>query len=103
MGPLHILALAVFYPPASRARPAHSGNDLGGGAMICEYGDCPAWMTNLDWFPLWIIASAILVNALVWFWVAHRGQAEFRKCAAMGFGVWPALLVIKLVTHFFAH
>jgi hypothetical protein len=68
--------------------------------MICEYGDCPAWMTNFDWVPLWFIAVVIMLTALVWFWAAHRGLAEFRKLAAVTFGGWLALVVIKLVSHF---
>jgi len=102
MGPLHILALAVFHSPASRTRPAHSGNDLGGGAMICEYGDCPAWMTNLDWLPLWLIVAALVVNTLIWFWAAHRELTGLRKCAVIALGGWPALLAIKLISHFLA-
>ena len=69
--------------------------------MICEYGDCPAWM-NLDWLPVWLIVAAMVVTALVWFWAARRGLSGLRMCAATAFGLWPGFLVIKLMAHFLA-
>jgi hypothetical protein len=66
MGPLHILALAVFYPPASRTGPAQGGDRRGGGAMkrcYCCHGWIWPWQRRTEYESRWFHAHCWTTGA----------------------------------------